>query len=488
MFSFPTVTSRTTHVFATRKTSLIRRPAKAKLMYTPHPDRNAIGAALPEDLVEAVRHRHEISYSVLREMREIVWALAELIVSVRPHLLPFFATGGIPYVFPVMHVLSDRREREFTDGSRFHMFPGLAWGGKLDGQTTLAFFVREFGKQVNASLAANGRTTVVQIDTTNTGNSTSRFVRSMHELCVQHSIQRPDDLTVRVVAIVNRKRAADGTHEEGTSPVQTSAGNVPVLIPEGFRATGPLIDRQPTVFVREDGHDRFHLTVSYWITEDIPTEDKADLLGVHANHDLLGVRSGVTPGRLVIRFPDGRSSEDTGENTPGHRLINMLSKPLTSEAWRVYEQYANSLPLTPEQAQFVEEAKVWSEAPLRLTELDSGDPERSAQALLAINRLLTGVEIHWLSTAEGIPERLLPKLEAKVLATLRRDPAADPDVKTIRIDQTLPRTRETVEPEATVAPEAVKFLRRFRPEIAAEEQEGDWPVKARWWLERLKKQ
>lgn len=452
-----------------------------KLMYTSHPSNNAIQAAIPHNPADAVRQRHTVSYAVLSELHDTVWSLAKLVATKRPDLIPFFATGGIPIVFAVMYVLSDRWHFDLTDGSHFHMFPGLAWGGKFDSKTTLDYFVEEFGSILKAIIAAKGTARVLSIDTTNTGNSTRRFVRAMEELCERNQIANPESIVLDVIAIVDRSRAADGSHDVGTVPVQSTWGPIPVLIPEGYRATRQLLDRGAIRFERENGDNCFQLSVTYWTTARLPTEDNPDLLGALAVHEVLGVKTGRTPGRIAVSFDNGLVSEETGGGTPGHRLISLLSESHESTPWRCYKQYAEIPMLTQSERAFTTNAKVWSEAQLRLAELQQAGREKGIESLQKINRLLTGVEVFWLAKQRPIARVMVPK----VLASLKSDPAVVPSIVRIASAEEAACGPDAVMPEATISPEAVRFFRRCYPQKAKNEPTGDVPILAKWWMAQV---
>jgi hypothetical protein len=452
----------------------------ATLMYTSHPSKNSLAAIVPQNIADAVRHQHDISYSSLREMRDLIVRLAARTQEVNPSLIPFFATGGIPYVFPLMHVLDDQGHRELLDGSHFLMFPGPTWKGKIDGRTSLEFFVERFGPLLVRALDSQDRVCVQSIDTTNTGNSALRFVNAMQAVCDAFGITQPGRLSVDVVSIVDAARATDGSHEAAAGRVESQLGPIPILIPSGYTPAGTLTDSVPTEFLRDDGRHNFRLFISFWIASNIPTEDRAELVGAYGDHDLLSVVTAGNPGRINITFSGGTSSLSTGLNTPGHRIINLLSEPSDSWEWRHLEQCENMGPLTGEQEEFKKAASVWSEAGLRLIELQHTDEQTAVKSLKKINRLLTGVEIYWLSTLRTPPKDLL----RKVIATLKRDPAVNESIHHIR-KASESSGPETVEAEATVCPEAVAFFRQCKPELAAREPKAEMPALARWWLKEL---
>lgn len=85
-------------------------------MYQMHPDRASLFAGDPPEPAQAAENVQTIRFDDLLEMRQVVWDLAGFIEEWKPDLVPFFATGGIPYLIPVMHVLERKGQRDFLDG------------------------------------------------------------------------------------------------------------------------------------------------------------------------------------------------------------------------------------------------------------------------------------------------------------------------------------------------------------------------------------
>ena len=77
-----------------------------RLMYTPHPLDNRLQAFVPSSLVKAAENDEDVEFTELLQMRRVVEELANDIERVRPNLIPFFATGGIPFMIPAMQVLA----------------------------------------------------------------------------------------------------------------------------------------------------------------------------------------------------------------------------------------------------------------------------------------------------------------------------------------------------------------------------------------------
>jgi len=100
-------------------------------MYQSHPSRDSIYTRIPQNLVEATQNIQPIQFEDLQEMHELIWELADYAADWQPDLIPFFATGGIPYLFPMMRVLDKQGQKHLTDGHHFHVYPGLSWEGEI---------------------------------------------------------------------------------------------------------------------------------------------------------------------------------------------------------------------------------------------------------------------------------------------------------------------------------------------------------------------
>lgn len=78
-----------------------QRRVIGRLMYTPHPAGNRIVHVSPERLAKAARRVHQINYVSLVQVHQAIGEIAQIIADLNPSLVIFFATGGIPIVFPV---------------------------------------------------------------------------------------------------------------------------------------------------------------------------------------------------------------------------------------------------------------------------------------------------------------------------------------------------------------------------------------------------
>ena len=175
---------------------------RGRLMYQPHPDKDRLFAGMPTNLVAATENIQPIRFEDLLEMRRIVWELAAYITDWKPHLIPFFATGGIRYLIPVMHVLLRARQYGLLDGKHFHLFPGLSWGGSTKGQDSENYFASAFGEVVRKMLGTDGVLRVLVIDTTNSGNAINKAVAACQRAFAASGASNTE-ISLRVVGIVN---------------------------------------------------------------------------------------------------------------------------------------------------------------------------------------------------------------------------------------------------------------------------------------------
>lgn len=121
-----------------------------------------------------------ISLSDIRAMRDVVDRLVTLIIEWNPDLVLFFATGSLPYVLPAINLLGLTKWEELLDRSVFHMFPGLAWSGKIDGQSSEEFFIREVLFLLQQQRSRSNAVKILCVDTTNTGNAVNKALNAMH--------------------------------------------------------------------------------------------------------------------------------------------------------------------------------------------------------------------------------------------------------------------------------------------------------------------
>lgn len=425
--------------------------SRGRLMYRPHPEENRLRVLMPTSLVEAVRHPQQVTFAEVAEMRAAVRELADLTVSECPHFVLFFATGSIPYVIPLLHVLSDRGERRLTDGTRFHLFPGLSWGGRIDGRSSIEFFAAEFVPLLGGALDGEGGVRILSIDTTNTGNAVNRIVAAFEAACEGVPAATPERVELTVVGVVNGRRAG----EPGGSKTEVVEASAPafVLTPKGYTPDDTLRNRVATRFRRDRKGERFTLRIAYWIASNIPSEDEVELIGAKGLHRTLAVEPDGTAGRIVVAFDNGMTTESTGLGSLGRRFLSLLSAKEPSFVWtKLCDANALAPPTEEERADY-EEGKFWTRGGLRQFELDRSDPDDAVRSLLGQDDL-ESVEIDWLARRVPVPKEAITLVRASAL----KDPI-------------------------TRGPEAIRFFRSALPELAAGEPPGGETLD--WWLDRL---
>lgn len=425
-------------------------------MYQPHPDRDTLYAGIPPNLVTATENVQPIRFDDLLEMRQVVWDLAEFIVTWKPDLIPFFATGGIPYLIPVMHVLERANQHAFLDGKHFHLFPGLSWGGVIEGHDSESFFATTFGEIIRKKLGADDELRILVIDTTNSGNAVNKAVAACQR-AITASGASHSRLTLRVIGVVNTSHAEAQAPAAAKSFVAGAGRTTYVLTPSGYSAPSPLLDRQFTVFSPAIPGQGFPFELAYWLTGNIPTEDKAELIGVEAVHESLSTVSEPKAGRLKIVYGNGETQQGTGLGPLHGRLISLLSMPLDTLPWEKMQAIHNLPPLTDEDRESLAEIKELSEGGLRLFELQpmgllsrrNADPADVVEGLVKAKRLLTDVEVYWLGTLTPPPRRIA----GKVRASLKKG--------------------------SCTPGEALKYFRCAFPELLSDDPGGD--ASAAWW-------
>jgi hypothetical protein len=424
-------------------------------MYTPHPDSNRLTAALPRNLVDATKHQFQLNFEVLSQMRSLISELADVAGEYRPDFVPFFATGGIPFVFPMMHILERRNQHEFVDGNHFHMFPGLTWRGRIDNLSSSEFFIREFGMILRATRNLGRPIRVLVIDTTNSGNAINVAVRALEGASQAAAVSPQHPLEIQVFGIVDASHAANRNPRGGTVAFETPVGIRHLTLPSEWIAHDVIRDGQPLPMRRVDELPGLSLILRYRFIEEIPTEDRAELLGAHARQGILGVETDRNAGRIVIAYSNGIRQTQTGYNSPGHRLLSLLYSDQNSMPWQLMKKCHALPPLTPEEEARCEEANFYSEGGLRFVELNGMDVAEAVEGLRQMNRLLNSAEIYWLSRLRPLPLDLLPKVKASARAN------------------------------STTHPESLDFFRLAFPELAVSEPPNTVDAKIDWWLERI---
>lgn len=424
------------------------RPRRGgRFMYQSHPDRDTLFAGNPANLVTATQNIQPIHFDDLHEMRQIVWDLASFIVEWQPDLIPFFATGGIPYLIPVMHVLEKTKQHGFNDGQHFHLFPGLTWGGSIGDEDSETYFASTFGSIVCQRLGGASPVRVLVIDTTNSGNAVNKAVGACQR-AIKASGASSNAIALKVIGIVNTSHAEAKRGSAEKSLVSGAKRAAHVLTPSGFSAAA-LKDRQFALFSPLVPDEGVPFEAAYWLAGNIPTEDKAELIGVEAVHESLSTSSEAKAGRLKIVYGNGESQQGAGLGTLPGRLISLLSMPLEAWQWGKMRDINNLPPLTPQERDELAEAKELSEGGLRLFELNSMDCSDAVDELMRLPRLLTDAEVYWLGTIEPPPTQIAPKVRA------------------------------SLEKKSCTATEALKYFRRAFPTLAADDPGGD--ASPAWW-------
>ncbi|WP_437681883.1 hypothetical protein [Sorangium sp. So ce131] len=444
------------HRQAGRKVYMPTNPSRQ--MYTSHPDANAIRVAMPTEYATAASNALEITYNQVREMRATVWQLADEVEHLQPNLVLFFATGGIPYVLPLLHCLADRGRLNFLDGKTFHMFPGLVWEGKIEGGSSEDYFCRTFAGLL--PLEKCERLSVLVIDTTNTGNAVNNAVKALDKALSSRLESRPDRVEIRVVGIVNGSHPVKERDRRKRAQIATPQGAAWVKLPDGYSNVSPLEARAWVAFTRDAGPAPFQLYISYWVESALPTEDEAELLGAKSDHAALAVESTEEAGRLVILHANGCRSPIALGRTPGSTLSKLVASADTATPWQTLmrtDSFAEA------ECASLDEAAEVTEDYLRLMELDNADAATTIAALAVADYGLRQVDVYWLSKQHRnviLPHAL--QLLGKTRSLLARNECRD----------------ETVEA-------AIALFANVYPDLAADAPRGTDQQALHWWLERI---
>jgi hypothetical protein len=439
---------------------VIDMKAKFKIIpqYTPHPTNNFIQYLTPQQLAEAGRHMHEISYRDLLEVHDRIGELAGVVLQLRPALVFFFATGGIPIVFPVMKRLE--KEMDLTRNLVFHMFPGLAWNGDIEGQRPAEYFRNEAGQLLRATIKQGIRPCIAAIDTTNSGNAVNLAVGAITNACLAVGLPHAD---IYVMGIVNA--SSNVTHQDDSKRLPLTHGartDISVVTPKGYTPSGPLTSGQFVTFTAaEDASANVaSVRIGYWVVNELFTEDKAELLGIAAVQARLGVQTTGTSGRMKILFDNGRSLVDSGLSAIGKRLLYLLESDRTSQWWQQLDRLHKMNPKTDEAKSLDVDSALERDAFMSLLEMDYS-PQATIVHLLSTKARLQPIQIYWLARQEPFPESAMKR----VAGALRWSMAgrSEEDDQTIR--------------------EAVGFFRRAYPEAASSEHpELGLAELRKWWL------
>jgi hypothetical protein len=438
-------------------------------MYTPHPPETRIAAFVPKSLTDAARNDIEVSFDELLEMRRTISLIADEIEAFQPDLIPFFATGGIPFAFPAMHALASRGQIAFVDGSHFHMFPGLSWNGKLDGMDSESFFVSEFGELVKQHADGGRQVLILTFDATFTGNAIRKLMTALHRVFEELEV-KPSSAVVSLLAIIDASRA-EKSPAEGKMALSTSSETLYLTAPGEFGPKEALRDRTPTRFVRKDGKDLFDLDVTFLTMATIPTEDRAELIGAHAKKGILGISTDNVIGRLTVHCSNGRKISGTGGGSVAHNLLNALSGHEDLQPWSEWSKTAAAPPVSDSERAAYEEWRSLNSDGLTVFEMvihPGANIPSVVASLSAKSGLLTDVEVwslrdHAYKEFEqtGTDIESIPRdLQRKIVASARQD--------------------------TKVIKNAVELFRICNVETAALEPQGvDESSQLEWWDQKL---
>jgi hypothetical protein len=354
-------------------------------MYLAHPPDNALPFVPPVSWVTAVNHDFAIVFNDFLAMRRMIELLTQRVLEFQPTVIPVFATGGIPYVIPIIQSLKDRNAATLIDRTRFHRFPGLSWDGLCNGETSADFFAREFAELIAAELELTDTIRIWTVDATFTGNAINLLLKAMYGAFSRLKAQ-PKRAVVSVVGIIDASRA-HRIDKAGRLTPPTSHGDLYVDSPSEFHAVEVLVDGKPCRFERNEEDSLFDLEVTYWSAGSIPTEDRADLIGPHAQKDKLGVHSESVRGRITIEFENQMSSSGTGGGSVASNILTYLSTPEDREPWRNWLRTSDAPKV--ENHEDYDEAKRQGQTGLSIAEAMFSSTDDLVQGYLKKESLLT---------------------------------------------------------------------------------------------------
>lgn len=442
--------------------------AMPSFMYTPHPADDWISRFVASPLIAAGKRDYPVAFRELLELRRAIEELASQVEIEAPDLIPFFATGGIPLAFPAMQLLYDRRVLGLVDGSRFHMFPGLAWQAQLGGADSEAFFVEEFSHLLMDRYRAHGSVKVLSFDATRTGNALNKLLKAIY-LAFQRCSVPPSSASVKLIAVLDTSRASH-EQKEGVLKFNCATGPFYLAPPQGFEPDQTtLLDRAQMRFVRSEDNNLFDLDIAIWSIPTLPMEDQYELIGAQARTQELGTLSKAVRGRLTIEFENGYSSSGTGGGSVAHNILNALSKPEDKSPWREWKRFSSETQLSASELDDYLEGKRQTSGALIIFECLESSLEDIVSTFLDKQHLLLDVEIYCLKeklfeqmgrgdALQAIPDRLMKK----VIKSAKNEPLA--------------------------AQDALIVLQLSRPELLADEPQDRCEAdRLDWWAEQLRR-
>jgi hypothetical protein len=371
-------------------------------MYTSHPPANRLKAVAPLKLWNARATVLNVSKAQLINMRDVVYALFDYVVELDPDLILFFATGSLPYVFPLMNRLSDMKRDRFIEGSVFHMFPGLSWGGSINGLRSEEFFVQEMPPILQQATSEGCGTKILSIDTTNSGKAVNKTLKAVRTAC-KHADR---DAVVHVIGIVHGRKAT--LHREGQIAIEYGNGRVAHLShPKECILPERVKSREVMELRWKDAKDRSKFYLSYWALDDVFTEDVAALVGATSLHGNLTVNAESSAGHLRITFDNGMTTTFASTGTVGRQLSQLLSRGIEDPIWRQYDELSA---LSPDSVGLHANFQDVQDEVLQSFEIDE-DPD-ALEDILSKKTLLTAAEIHALTEERQFDRLTIAKVRA----------------------------------------------------------------------------
>ncbi|MBZ5667447.1 MAG: hypothetical protein LAO30_22965 [Acidobacteriia bacterium] len=409
-------------------------------LYRSHPTSNFLSSVPARNLADAARHVHSVTFADLVTVHSTIAELAKVVVDLRPDLLFFFATGGIPIVFPLMKYAAEELDCSQQDGL-FHMFPGLAWGGTINGHSSFDYFQAEAVNLIQTRLISKPILRIALIDTTNTGNAINCAVQAIGAALSRAKVKQGE---VHIIGVVNASGNAKSRDNENRIPVVHHGGTeVAVSVPAGYEPGGKLESGAFVKFIPTGSEATMPagtvLNVGYWVVNELFTEDNAELLGTTVMQDALKVNSTGAAGRLEIKFDNGQTRTVSSVVPIGRFLLYLLESRTARKLWHALHAI-NSMPASQTSKSGTD---LDADAALSITEMEHCAPD-TLKTLLRINARLTPVQINWLATQKPIPASAI----GKVAGALRK---SDP---------------EQSETDAQTVIEAANFLGQVFPQHA----------------------
>ena len=424
-----------------------------KMMYIPHPEGNRLGLVKSAKLTNALKHTHTIQYKTLQEMHSVVVDIAEFVVQYSPQFVPIFATGAVAVMFPVMDCLARRGHTEFVDNGVFHLFPGLGWSGKIGNLTSQPFFVDETAPILKRLSNENEVVRVLAVDVTYSGNAVNKMVRALDAACAAAGT---DNIELHYIGLIDGKNAKPAGARGTDAVIKAGEREIGLSTPGGYICGSELCNHQATHFTHEESPAKL-IDIGYWVSNDVFTEDEAQLVGAIRIKEELAIRPSDAPGMLKVIFDNGRVSRSYGFDTAAMQIYNILSG-LNTIAWDNYEK-TNELPESELDQEYEADSEWLHTSSQRIMELDQ-NPEAGLEQLADRKYRLIGADVYWLVSRELILHELVPK----VIIAMKMASGEDNDGITCV---------------------ALDYLRKARHEIAeVEPADADQRALRKWWLEQ----